>query len=86
MKDFGKRNIDKPIIALAPMDGYTDSAYRQVVKKIAPNVMCFSEFYSADWLVHSKFLADSVLPHHESEKPLIIQIFWKRSWNVCCSS
>lgn len=76
MKDFWQ-NINKPIVALAPMDGYTDSAYRQVVKKIAPDVMCFSEFYSADWLVHSKFLADSVLPHNESEKPLIIQIFWK---------
>jgi len=47
MKDFWK-NIDKPIVALAPMDGYTDSAYRQVIKKIAPNVLCFSEFYSAD--------------------------------------
>ena len=39
--------------------------------------MCFSEFYSADGLVHSKFLADSVLPHHPSEKPLIVQIFGK---------
>lgn len=76
MKDFWNK-IEKPIVALAPMDGYTDSAYRQVVKKVAPNVMCFSEFYSADWLVHSKFLADSVLPHAESEKPLIIQIFGK---------
>lgn len=76
MKDFWK-NIEKPIIALAPMDGYTDSAYRQVVKKVAPNVMCFSEFYSADGLVYSKFLADSVLPHADSEKPLIIQIFGK---------
>jgi len=27
--------------------------------------------------VHSKFLADSVLPHTEKENPLIIQIFWK---------
>ncbi len=76
MKDFWK-NMPKPIIALAPMDGYSDSAYRQVVKKVAPNVMCFSEFYSADGLVYSKFLADSVLPHAESEKPLIIQIFGK---------
>lgn len=76
MKDFWQK-IEKPIIALAPMDWYTDSAYRQVVKKIAPNVMCFSEFYSADGLVYSKFLADSVLPHADSEKPLIIQIFGK---------
>lgn len=78
MKNFWKDQINKwKIIALAPMDGYTDSAYRQVVKKINPDVICFSEFYSADWIVHSKFLAWSVLPHHPSEKPLIIQIFWK---------
>jgi len=64
---------------LAPMDWYWDSAYRQVIKKIAPHVLCVSEFYSADWLVHSKFLADEVLPHTRKENPLIMQIFWKNS-------
>ena len=59
------------------MDGYCDSAYRQVVKTIAPDVIPFSEFYSADGLVHSKDLAKKVLPHANIEKPLIIQIFGK---------
>jgi len=59
------------------MDGYGDSAYRQSMKRVAPHIYCISEFYSADWLVHSKFLADSVLPHQKIENPLIIQIFWK---------
>ncbi len=78
MKNFWKNLAEKwPILALAPMDGYTDSAYRQTVKKISPEVITFSEFYSADGLVHSKFLAGSVLPHQDIEKPLIIQIFWK---------
>ncbi|MGE4443578.1 MAG: tRNA dihydrouridine synthase [Candidatus Altimarinota bacterium] len=78
MKDFWKNLASQgPIAFLAPMDGYTDSAYRQVNKKINPNIMCVSEFYSADGLVHSKFLADSVLPHQDIEKPLIIQIFGK---------
>ena len=77
-KDFWKDLAKKwPICLLAPMDWYWDSAYRQTVKKIAPNTICVSEFYSADWLVHSKFLADSVLPHDKIENPLIIQIFWK---------
>ena len=62
---------------LAPMDWYTDSAYRQVNKKVNPDIITVSEFYSADWLVHSKFLKDAVLPHEDIEKPLIIQIFWK---------
>ncbi|MDD2565336.1 MAG: tRNA-dihydrouridine synthase [Candidatus Gracilibacteria bacterium] len=73
-KDLASRG---KIVALAPMDGYTDSAYRQIVKKINPEVICFSEFFSADGIVHSKFLANSVLPHHITEKPLIIQIFGK---------
>ena len=59
------------------MDGYTDSAYRQIVKQVAPDTICFSEFYSADGLVHSKRLAESALRHEASERPLIIQIFGK---------
>ena len=66
-----------PIAALAPMDGYCDSPYRQIVKKIAPNTVVFSEFYSADGLVHSKELQRRALTHDMSEYPLIIQIFGK---------
>jgi len=88
MKDFWRKQIEKnkKLVMLAPMDWYWDSAYRQVVKKVAPNVICVSEFYSADWLVHSKFLADSVLPHEEIEDPLIIQIFWKDPENFALAA
>jgi len=82
MKNFWQEQIKNwPIAFLAPMDGYTDSAYRQVVKKVNPDVICVTEFYSADGLVHSKFLADSVLPHKVSEKPLVVQIFGKNPEN-----
>lgn len=79
MKDFWKKQLEKnkKLVFLAPMDGYGDSAYRQAMKRVSPHIFCISEFYSADWLVHSKFLADSVLPHQKIENPLIIQIFWK---------
>jgi tRNA-dihydrouridine synthase B len=66
-----------PIVALAPMDGYGDSPYRQIVKKVAPHTVVFSEFYSADGLVHSKELQRKALTHDPSEHPLIIQIFGK---------
>lgn len=69
--------LHEKLCFLAPMDGYGDSAYRQSMKRVAPHVYCVSEFYSADGLVHSKFLADAVLPHQKVEEPLIIQIFWK---------
>ncbi len=77
-KDFWKNKASEgKICFLAPMDGYGDSPYRQTMKKVAPHIMCISEFYSADGLIHSKFLAQSVLPHSDIEKPLIVQIFWK---------
>ncbi|MCH8518226.1 tRNA-dihydrouridine synthase family protein [Candidatus Gracilibacteria bacterium] len=78
-KNFWNEQIEKhgKLAFLAPMDGYGDSAYRQSMKRIAPHIYCISEFYSADGLVHSKFLAGSVLPHKEIEKPLIVQIFGK---------
>lgn len=77
-KDFWKNLASSgPISILAPMDGYTDSPYRQIIKQIAPNTICFSEFYSADGLVHSKQLQQTALAHDPSERPLIIQIFGK---------
>ncbi len=79
MKDFWKNALEKEKVLcfLAPMDGYGDSAYRQAMKRVAPHIYCISEFYSADGLHHSKFLADSVLPHEKMENPLFIQIFGK---------
>ncbi len=78
MKNYWKERAKKwKLCFLAPMDWYGDSAYRQTIKKVAPNIDAITEFYSADWLVHSKFLADAVLPHKDIEKPLVVQIFWK---------
>lgn len=59
------------------MDGYTDSPFRQVIKKIAPETVVFSEFFSADGIVHSKELQKKALTHNPNEYPLIIQIFGK---------
>lgn len=66
-----------PIVALAPMDGYTDSPYRRIVKETHSDVVCFSEFYSADGIAKSSTLAEKVLPHDAIERPLVVQIFGK---------
>ena len=77
-KNFWKDLAAKgPIVALAPMDGYTDGPYRLTVRKTAPSTVVFSEFYSADGLVRSKHLAQEVLPHDEIERPVVFQIFGK---------
>ncbi len=78
MKNYWKEQTKKwKMCFLAPMDWYWDSAYRQTIKKVAPHIQAITEFYSADWLVHSRFLAKEVLPHSNIENPLTIQIFWK---------
>lgn len=66
----------KPIVALAPMDGYCDSAFRAVCQKVAGwDIVVFSEFYSADGLHHNPILAKRVLTHDPIEHPLVFQIF-----------
>lgn len=72
--DFWEQ-IKKPILALAPMAGYTDSAYRQVTKDVAPNVICFSEFTHVDALKYGNAKAMKMLDFEANEKPLIMQLF-----------
>ena len=66
---------NKPIVALAPMDGYCDSAFRAICRTVAPEIVVFSEFYSADGLHHNPILAKRVLTHDPIEHPLVFQIF-----------
>lgn len=66
---------NKPIVALAPMDGYCDSAFRATCRTVAPDIVVFSEFYSADGLHHNPILAKRVLTHNPIEHPLVFQIF-----------
>lgn len=74
---FSWENIKKPILALAPMEGYTDSAFRQLVKKFTPKVVCFTEFTSADALKYNSKTSINKITFKSSEKPLIVQLFGK---------
>lgn len=57
------------------MDGYCDSAFRAICRTVAPEIVVFSEFYSADGLHHNPLLAKRVLTHDPIEHPLVFQIF-----------
>ena len=46
--------VKRPIVCLAPMDGVTNTAYRQIVRRLNPEVILFSEFTSVDGLVRSE--------------------------------
>lgn len=66
------------IIALAPMDGYSDSAFRQIAKIIEPRTIVFCEFVSADGLSRAPAkMARLVRFSPEVERPYIVQMFGK---------
>ncbi|MCF7836337.1 tRNA dihydrouridine synthase DusB [Candidatus Gracilibacteria bacterium] len=70
--------LPKPLIALAPMAGYTDSAFRQLVKSLAPTTIVFSEFVSSDALHYKSQKTKSMLAFSKKEQPFIAQIFGKK--------
>lgn len=61
------------------MAGYTDSAYRQIVKEISPEIICFSELTSIDAITRDNKKTLRMLDFDKSEKPLIVQLFGKTS-------
>jgi len=70
------------LYALAPMDGITDTAYRQIVKKVfkkykkeGDELLLFTEFISSDGLFHNFDGVKNHILYEKEEKPLIAQIF-----------
>jgi len=57
------------------MEGYTDSSYRQLIKMVAPQTICFTEFTSADGLKYGSHKSFKKIEFKECERPLIAQIF-----------
>jgi tRNA-dihydrouridine synthase B len=59
------------------MAGWTDSAFRQIIKKICPEIICFTELTSADAIIHKNKKTENMLKFDKSEFPLIVQLFGK---------
>ena len=66
--------VKRPIVCLAPMDGVTNSAYRQIVRSLNRDVFLFSEFTSVDGLVQNEFLR-SRMDYNPCEHPFFMQLF-----------
>ena len=66
--------VKRPIVCLAPMDGITNSAYRQIVRSLNKDVILFSEFTSVDGLVRSEHIR-SKLNYEPCEHPFFMQLF-----------
>ena len=61
------------------MDGYSDSALRQICKYVNPNIITVTEFTSADGLHHGAKKLKEKLKFKASEQPIIAQIFGKNT-------
>lgn len=69
---------DRPIVALAPMAGVTDASYRQLIKKIAPEVVVYTEFLSTDAIHYGARKTMQLLNFDPLiERPYIVQVFGK---------
>lgn len=64
-----------PLVCLAPMEDYSDTAFRQMVRKAAAEVIVFTEFISVDGLHHNP--TEVRRKHHfeKHEKPIVVQLF-----------
>ncbi|MFC1687974.1 tRNA dihydrouridine synthase [Patescibacteria group bacterium] len=75
MKNFWEK-LRKPIIALAPMAGITDAAFRIICKDFGADVI-YTEFASTDALVHESKKTFEMLSFDPKEQPVVCQIFGK---------
>lgn len=62
----------KSRLALAPMAGITDSAFRQIIREYSPNCLLYTEMLSSEALMWNK--EQSIAFCEEIEKPIAYQI------------
>jgi len=70
------KKINKPILALAPMAGITDSAFRQICRKYGADVV-YSEMASVSALYFKPEKTLELLKFNKKERPFVVQLFGK---------
>ncbi|OGL78914.1 hypothetical protein A3J43_00845 [Candidatus Uhrbacteria bacterium RIFCSPHIGHO2_12_FULL_54_23] len=73
MENFWQ-HLPTPFLALAPMAGVTDLAFRTMCKRFGADVI-YTEFASANALVHGNAATRRMISFHASERPVVCQIF-----------
>lgn len=70
------KNKNKPILALAPLAGITDSAQRQLCKYFGADVL-YTEMISSDGLFYDSKTTLDMLRISKKERPVVLQLFGK---------
>jgi len=68
------QKLNKPIYALAPMAGVTDSAFRQICKSFGADVV-YSEMISATAIVYNSKKTLELMRFDKKERPFVVQLF-----------
>jgi nifR3 family TIM-barrel protein len=69
------QKIDKPIIALSPMDGITDSSFRFITAKHGGPDVTFTEFVNVEAAFFTPQVLIKDLTYTEIERPVVAQIY-----------
>lgn len=69
------KNLKRPILALAPMAGYTESPFRTLIKEIEPSTLLISELLSAKAFQFGDPKTKRMAFFSEAERPFGIQLF-----------
>jgi len=74
------QKLERPIIALGPLYDVTDAAFRRIIAKYSKADIMFTEFASADGLVHpiGGPKVRELLRYSEEERPIVAQLFTSR--------
>ncbi len=68
------KNKKKPIFALAPMAGITDSAFRRICKSFGADAV-YSEMISAAAIFHNSRKTFELASFDKTERPFVLQLF-----------
>ncbi|NKB81142.1 MAG: hypothetical protein GKS05_04480 [Nitrospirales bacterium] len=71
------QQLPLPIIGLAPMDGVTDAAFRQIVARHGNPDVIFTEFTHVGDLFHGQPKAFEAFRYSENERPIVAQLYGK---------
>jgi nifR3 family TIM-barrel protein len=71
---FSWSELPKPILALAPMAGVTDAAFRQMCRRFGADVI-YTEFVSTDAIARGNKKTLQLMAFDPSEQPVICQVF-----------
>jgi len=85
MKNNFWLKLKKPILALAPMAGITDSAFRQICRKYGADVT-YSEMASVSALFFKPQKTLELVRFNKSERPYVVQLFGKNPKHFAAST